>query len=257
MSRKSYTSENAAQGRRRPAQEVDPAGENRLRSLLLHVIEGQEKERRELARLLHTELGQCLALIRHSLGAAAELKISDSTPSCGEIVDRAAEFLHEITGRLRPPVLDDFGLSTALEWLASHVPVGAKFAASVKLAQERLAPDVETGVFRFVQHSVDYLYRQAGATKVNVVIRGDSDSLFLSLAHNATRAPANHWTKWRQAKGVCEVAPLERIELMGGTWKQCVANGCEVRLDVVLPLSRSSGVPEQKSLDPVRQPNCN
>src|ERR1700733_11822897 len=97
MSRKSYPSGNASPGRRRPAPGVDLTGEDRLRGLLLHVIEGQEQEKRELARLLHDEMGQYLALIRYSLGAAAQHKISDSTPSCGEIVDRAVECLHKIT----------------------------------------------------------------------------------------------------------------------------------------------------------------
>jgi len=82
----------------------------------------QEKERTAIARELHDELGQVLTALRiDSVWLRERLKVTDTKASeralamC-DLIDKTIDEVRGMATRLRPGVLDDLGLTEALEW---------------------------------------------------------------------------------------------------------------------------------------------
>ena len=85
------------------------------------LLEGQELERKRLARELHDETGQALTSILLGLKQLEQRVGEEPLAAVRELVGSALENVRNLTIELRPPVLDDFGLGPALERLASMV----------------------------------------------------------------------------------------------------------------------------------------
>src|SRR6185369_5715758 len=84
------------------------------------LIEAQEDERRRISRELHDQIGQILTAIKLNLHSAQHgnhtTEISHYVKDNIEAVDEALRLVRDLSVELRPPVLDDFGLVTALCW---------------------------------------------------------------------------------------------------------------------------------------------
>ncbi|HET7488877.1 MAG TPA: GAF domain-containing sensor histidine kinase [Acidimicrobiales bacterium] len=151
------------------------AAEERARSrqaLLAEVIAAQEAERARVARDLHDDVGQALTSVLLGLRL-----VEDAGPYIEELRELVADALRrtrELAFELRPTVLDDIGLTAALERLTQAV--GARAALPVGLAVtgldagERLDPAVETVVYRVAQEALTNVVRHAAASEASVTV---------------------------------------------------------------------------------------
>ena len=149
------------------------------RDSLRRLIEGQELERKRLARELHDETGQALTSV--ILGLKAVETASDVPAAIAdlrELVVATLQDVRRLAVELRPKALDDFGLVAALERLAetftAATGIGLQFES--RLGEERLPSEVETTLYRVVQESLTNIAKHAGATSVSVLLvrRGSS-----------------------------------------------------------------------------------
>jgi two-component system sensor histidine kinase UhpB len=166
----------AEQERERLFQEVQSA-HGQLQTLSRHLMDAQENERRQIARELHDEIGQVLTAIKTNL-QAIQLAPEPATlqarlEESGTIVDHALEQIRTLALDLRPSLLDDFGLESALEWYLARQGRRAGFVAefSAALPETRLPSALESTCFRVVQAAVTNAERYAHATKVQVLLR--------------------------------------------------------------------------------------
>jgi signal transduction histidine kinase len=149
------------------------------RDSLRRLIEGQELERRRLARELHDETGQALTSVLLGLKA---VETADDVPaalaSLRELVVGTLQDVRRLAVELRPKALDDFGLVPAVERLVetfkSSTGIVVQFEA--RLGEERLPSEVETTLYRVVQEALTNVAKHAGARTVSVVLgrRGSS-----------------------------------------------------------------------------------
>ncbi len=147
------------------------------------VIEAQELERRRLAGDIHDGISQRLVTLSYRLDAAAQAV--DDRVALTEQLDRARELaqltLQEaraaISG-LRPPVLDDLGLSGGLASLARSVPqVPIDFKIKTELADTRLPDHIELALYRIAQECLQNVVKHAKATRAQLTFamdRGDN-----------------------------------------------------------------------------------
>lgn len=152
--------------RRRIADAIDDLllGEMRKRASLTAV----EDERGRIARDLHdAPLQEISAVIR-------TLDNRPDTQREAELLRQAAGHLRRVTTELRPPVLDDLGLHSALAYVAdraraqaSNVRVVADINPSDPFSP-RAPEDVELAVFRIVQEAVDNALRHSGAAVISI-----------------------------------------------------------------------------------------
>src|SRR6185369_5684350 len=138
------------------------------------LVEVQESERRHIARELHDEMGQTLTVAQLNLQAALQAPEARTVHSqlqvSAEAVERVLEQVRDISLNLRPSMLDDLGLESALRWYLDRqtalVGLQAEFHADT--FERRLDPMVETTCFRITQEALTNVIRHAQASKVNV-----------------------------------------------------------------------------------------
>jgi PAS domain S-box-containing protein len=164
------------------------AGRERLQALSRRLVELQDCERHRIARELHDEVGQLLTglklMIESGVGEPGRPSPNaDGTSPRGAASSGAAlELINELIGRvrdmsmnLRPPMLDELGLLSALLW---HIE---RYSAQTRLRVEfhhdgvagRFPPDVETAAFRIVQEALTNVARHASTGDVRVRVRAD------------------------------------------------------------------------------------
>jgi signal transduction histidine kinase len=143
------------------------------RDALRRVVEGQELERRRLARELHDETGQALTSIL--LGLRSVEDASDPEQALAdlrELVVRTLQDVRALAVQLRPKALDDFGLAAALERLVQTFAEasGVRVELEARLGDRRLPSEVETTLYRIVQEALTNVVKHAGATSVSILL---------------------------------------------------------------------------------------
>jgi signal transduction histidine kinase len=216
--------------------------QQQLKLLSKSVLDAQENERRRVAHELHDELGQALTAVKINLQTSDNFASSGTTPRNQEnirIVDEALQHVRRMALALRPSVLDDLGLNSALEWLAEQTSargqVKVRFNSSMGLA--RVAPEVETACFRIVQESLTNIQRHAQATQVEIHLDCKNQLLHLVIKDNGqgfdvplVRARA------RAGKSMGLLGMEERALLVGARMdlESTPGQGCTVRLSCPL-----------------------
>jgi signal transduction histidine kinase len=143
------------------------------RDSLRRVIEGQELERRRLARELHDETGQALTSVLLGLKSVEN---ADDVPAAlarlRELVVATLQDVRRLAVELRPKALDDFGLVPALERLVETFVEATGIAVDFEsqLGEERLPSEVETTLYRIVQEALTNIAKHAGARRVSVLL---------------------------------------------------------------------------------------
>ena len=155
--------------------------------LLSRLVFAQEDERRRIARDMHDEFGEHLTALGLRIGRLKKM-CADSTDLAREIdaLEATARSLDEDVDRLawelRPTALDDLGLGAALtnyvqDW-SDRVSIPARLHTS-GLLDERLAPDVETTLYRIAQEALNNAAKYSRARRVEVILERRADSVLL------------------------------------------------------------------------------
>src|SRR6185437_11691124 len=143
------------------------------------LLEGQETERRRLARELHDETGQALASILLGLKTLERELGEEPLAVIRELVDSALGDVRRLTVELRPPALDDFGLEAALERLASVI--GERSTLSIDVSASvpagKLPPEHETAIYRIVQEALTNVIKHAAARSVSIAVTASAEAV--------------------------------------------------------------------------------
>ncbi|KAA3644086.1 MAG: HAMP domain-containing protein [Chloroflexi bacterium] len=161
-----------------------------LRDYIGAITEGQEDERRRLARELHDDTIQSLIALNQRVQLASRaLENSEAVQSLTEIknlVDQIIQDLRRLTRALRPLYLDDLGLVTSLDMLARETSEVAGFPIHFVSAgtEYRLSPQVEMALYRIAQEGVSNISRHANATQGSLALTFDPDGVTLTINDN-------------------------------------------------------------------------
>jgi len=154
--------------------------QKQLQLMTARVINAQENERKRIARELHDEASQALTAMIMGLESARQ----DADPQ-HEILQAKFDGLKQLAGStleelrklaldLRPTMLDDLGLLPAVRWLSRTAAERAGLEVKVSVEgfdeNERLAPEVETCLFRITQESLTNITRHAAAHFVEIKV---------------------------------------------------------------------------------------
>ena len=217
--------------------------------LLTRLVFAQEDERRRIARDMHDQFGEHLTALGLRIGALKAM-CADNTQLTREIdaLDAIARSLDQDADRLawelRPTALDDLGLRAALtnytqDWSA-RVGIPARLHTS-GLLDERLAPDLETTLYRIAQEALNNAAKYLRARHVEVLLERHSDSVSLVVEDDGIGFDADGGATGR---GFGLVGMQERAALVGGTLEieSSPGKGTTVIARIAVPAGASSAV---------------
>jgi two-component system, NarL family, sensor histidine kinase UhpB len=199
------------------------------------VLLAQEAERQRIARELHDEVGQVLTSVVLELEHAAQRADPDDAEQLAtarESVRRSLEDVRRIARELRPEMLDDLGLQSALRALCTSAAAHQKLHIERRLElTDTVSPEVELVVYRVAQESLTNVMRHAGASEVLVSLANVGGGLRLIVRDDGRGLPA-------AVNGGAGLAGMqERALHVGGRLSVATVpgGGTEVRLDIPLP----------------------
>ncbi len=197
--------------------------QTRLSQLSHQLLIAQELERRRIARELHDELGQSLALLQINLQASQELtSLTAIVLALGEsitVVERLHEQVRNLSLGLRPSLLDDLGLVPALRWHADRLAqsTGLSITFEGDSSVGRHAVEVETAFFRVAQEALTNVLRHSRAKEVRVCLSTNSEELILRIADDGVGFdPATARQRAAKGQSMGLLSMEERMKLVGG-----------------------------------------
>ena len=212
-----------------------------LERLSSQLLTAQEEERRRIARELHDEVGQALTAIKVEL-AVAERAIhsrdgrSDALADVRSITDGAINTVRDLSHLLHPSMLDDLGLSSAVDWYLKGF--GQRHGLKTELQQEgmtgRLTPEIEAGVFRIVQEALTNVAKHARAISCRVSLQRLPHSLFVTVEDDGLGFDPT--ASRRGPRGLGLVGIRERVTRLNGQMRIETAPGKGTRLSVEVPV---------------------
>jgi PAS domain S-box-containing protein len=211
-----------------------------------------EQERRNLARELHDELGQCVTAIK-TIGMAisnrSEANAPETHKNAQTIVSVAGhiyDVVHGIIRQLRPSALDHLGLSEALRdvvntWSARHPDVACDLDVGDDMSD--LSEDLCIAVYRLVQECLTNVARHSRASKVTIRMRRENwpasgEVISLTVVDNGQGLPEGAEAK---STRLGLLGMRERVQALNGTFELHSTDGLEVR--VVIPVVLAGGMP--------------
>jgi PAS domain S-box-containing protein len=211
-----------------------------IQDLAGRLIAAQEAERRRIARELHDDLSQKLALLNidiELLGRAALTSADEASTRLQDLSDRAGELatsVHQLSHQLHPSKLEAMGLVPAIEShcrdLSSQHDVFVEFQHSG--VPRSVPPDLALCLYRIVQEGLHNVIKHSGARKASVQLTGDRESLLLHIADPGVGfTPAEH-----DRTGLGLVSMRERVHFLGGRLVIHSAPGRGTRIGVRVSL---------------------
>jgi two-component system, NarL family, sensor histidine kinase UhpB len=205
--------------------------ENERRESARRAVRAQEAERRRLARELHDELGQSLT------GVLLQIDQAIRTPQAADLEDaregarRTLDDVRRIARDLRPDLLVELGLRSALNALATRLTRQCGVVVDRDLDQNlpALGADAEVVLYRVAQEALTNVARHAGATRVTIELAHADGVVTLTVDDDGRGVPAHVGHEARGITGMRERALLVHGRLRVG---RAPAKGTRVRLEV-------------------------
>jgi signal transduction histidine kinase len=185
--------------RREAAEEALRLSRNDFALLSQQLIQAQEKERRRIAQELHDSVGQSLSAIKYSLERATELQRQARNEDAGRLLVRTVGRVREtiadiraIAMNLRPSILDDLGVASALGWLCREF---AETYAQFDVQTEIEAADLEipdrlaTTIFRCAQELLNNVAKHSKARHVSIGLLRLPNNVTLTVSDDGVGMP--------------------------------------------------------------------
>jgi len=209
---------------------------NTMLRRLNDMLEGQAKR---IAYALHSEAGQLLASVHFALAEAGRELPPEKTEQLGkvrEVLTEIEERLRNLSHELRPPVLEDLGLSAALALLAQSVysRFGLPVIVSVSLKGDLPAP-IENTIYRVAQEALTNAARHAEADQAEIHLRQVQQKIICSVRDDGVGFDDSAaFKKNRPGLGLTEIK--ERVGALGGVVRLGPNKNCGTNLTIEIPL---------------------
>lgn len=175
--------------RKKAEQELDESYKA-IRKLTGHLQDIREEERTNIAREIHDELGQQLTVLKMDVSwlnkkiASTDETIKQKMKSLLMMLDETVKSVRRISSELRPSLLDDLGLTAAIEWQLSEFE--KRSGIHTHLINDgndaELDDSIKTALFRIFQESLTNVARHSAARNVTVSFLPEEQHFILSIA---------------------------------------------------------------------------
>lgn len=226
---------------RRQAEKALRHSHQQLRKVTSHLEMAREQERRAMAREIHDELGQSLTcmkmdlhwLTRHLLGQ--DNTVLQKIVEIDKQINHTVHEVQRLSSELRPQLLDDLGLSAAIEWHTNTVHERLGISMDLVSIPEdiSLSDSLNITIFRIFQEALTNVARHAQASQVEIVLVQEADLVSLAVKDNG-KGISGEQLNSPNSFGL--IGMRERSSLIGGTLRidSTEKQGTEVTLTIPL-----------------------
>jgi PAS domain S-box-containing protein len=216
-----------------------------VRELSARLLQIQDEERRRIARELHDSVGQMLAAVSMNL-AHVSREVNVLTPESAKalednigLVEQISTEIRTISHLLHPPLLDEVGLQSALQWYIDGFSERSKINVDLELPDSfgRLPRNLEITLFRVVQECLTNIHRHSGSSTAAIRVSRSENEVRLEVRDAGKGMPADTQTSLASGKlsGVGLRGMSERLRQMGGQLA-ITSNGTGTVIMATLPI---------------------
>jgi PAS domain S-box-containing protein len=217
-----------------------------LRELSGRLLKSQDMERRHIARELHDSAGQTLAALGMSLAQLAQDAKNDPAQAQGiadaeTLVQRLSREIRTTSYLLHPPLLDESGLASALDWYLQGLKERSGLDVGLRISEEidRLPADMELVIFRIVQESLTNVHRHSGSKSASIRVAREADKIIVGVQDQGRGIPPEKLAGIHsQGSGVGIRGMRERLRHFSGELV-VESNGSGTKVYATLPLTTS------------------
>ena len=223
--------------------------QNEFRRRAVSSQQAHEVEKRRFSRVLYDDLGQSLSVLKLDMDwlqdriGPAETAALPRVAQMQATLDRIICRIKSIASTLRPPLLDDFGLIAALQWVADDFQkkTGITCVLRSQCHSLQTGDPIESAVFRLVQESLLNIERHANASNVKIYVWHSAVSLDVLIQDDGIGIASGSNNK-PGCYGL--IAMQERIYTVGGTISITNAEARGVAIQASIPVGSSCFIPQ-------------
>ena len=185
------------------------------------LIKAQEQERARIARELHDDIGQRLALVCNGLGqlqrsAPAPAEIRSRMGKLGSETSKIATDLQALSHELHSSKLEFLGAAVAMKGFCREYAEQQRVEISCEMRDlpNNLSPDIALCLFRVLQEALRNAIRHSGVRRFEVQSWGTSDEVHLTISDSGSGFELE---ATRNTRGLGLVSMEERLKLVKGT----------------------------------------
>ncbi len=218
--------------------------EESLRDLSARLITAQEEERSRIARELHDDFSQRLALLAvdlerlHDGSVDSQECLADGLESLLRRTKELSSDVHRLSHQLHPSVLEHIGLVAAIRSFCKEI--SDQHGIHIELAHHevprQLHMDVALCLYRIVQEALRNVIKHSGAQTARVELSGTAEELALQISDDGTGFDLE---RARSSGGLGLLSMRERLRLVGGTisFERAEPAGTRIEVRVPMPVS--------------------
>lgn len=224
-----------------------------VRELSRTLLRMQDEERRHIARELHDSAGQTLAAIGIDLEQTvqeADLvapRVAKRLEDVQSMVQQLSRDIRTTSYLLHPPLLDETGLSSALNWFVQGFGERSGIAMTLDVSDDlgRLPSDMELAIFRVAQECLTNVHRHSGADSASIRLQREDGIVQLEVSDNGKGIPQERLAEIQSGgSGVGIRGMQERLHHFNAEMKiETVASGTRVVARFPLPKQTSPATP--------------
>ncbi len=211
-----------------------------LRSMSGNLVKAQEQERHRIARELHDNLGQELALVEITLDRLIEKSDPSLKPELSDLSGRVSAIsgaTREISHGLYPAVLEYLGLQKALAKLCDDVQRGKDLSVDLTVGKlpDRFQPEISVCLYRVAQETLHNIITHSHARNVQVELTSRHGRILLVIIDDGVGFDVNH-----EKAGLGLVSMRERIRAIGGYIHISSFQKAGTLIEVQVPIGESA-----------------
>lgn len=213
---------------------------------MAQIFQAQEDERKRIAQELHDETTQELIVIANhvqslftDIGKLSKVKVTkEKTEQIKNEILHVSENVRRLSRDLRPSILDNMGLLSALRWLADRINIESEIDTKVVVTGQvkNLSPEIEATIFRIVQEAMRNIRRHSQASEAVVSVVFERESIKIAIEDNGigfilTEAPSSLATQGKL--GI--IGMEQRVKFLKGTFeiKSRPGKGTLISIDAI------------------------
>ena len=219
------------------------ASRGELRSLSEHLQTILEKEKKEISRRIHDDLGQQLTALKMDVFwltqrlSPDQPALSEKTKAMSRLIDGTIHTIQKISRELRPPLLEHLGLTATLEWQLKDFQnrTGLKGSLTIIPRQLTLDPEDSTLIFRLVQEMLTNIIRHSQAQAVRITLKKMENLVRLLVSDDGLGITPD---RINDPHSLGLIGLRERVYARGGTIKIRGIPQGGTKIAVEIPLNR-------------------